>query len=471
MKKYFSILSDMEHKIREGQYSPGQKLPSVRSAAELYGCSVSTITRAYAELEKRHAIYSIPQSGFYVVVKPEDWRNNTDSETIDFASASPDVDLFPYLDFQHCLNKAIDTYKYQLFTYGDAQGLKTLRQTLVSHLVGDQVFAKVERIIVTSGVQQALEILAKMPFPNGKATVLVEQPSYDIYLRFLETEGVPVCGITRTATGIDLRELEEKFRSGRIKFFYTMSRYHNPLGTSYSAEERKAIAGLAGKYDVYVVEDDYMADLGAERRFDPIYAYDRTSHVVYLKSFSKIIFPGLRLGAVVLPERLLKTFHAYKRYADTSSLSQAALEVYIRNGMYERHKHKICSQYAARIRALNKAVERYNDAGLIEVSGVSSGVYMQFKLPRTVNMERLTKRLAARNVSVVSGKGFYLSDYPEREKFLRISISRAQPEQIDEGVKAIVEEVKRGSRLGAGGSAASSNRAVSASLWPFIRGE
>ncbi|AJY75184.1 PLP-dependent aminotransferase family protein [Paenibacillus beijingensis] len=446
MKKYHSILSDLEYKIMDGKYNPGQKLPSVRTAAELYGCSVSTIVRAYAELEKRHEIYSIPQSGFFVVEKQEDWRHNTDCETIDFASASPDLNVFPYLDFQHCLNKAIDRYKYQLFTYGDPQGLKSLRQTLVSHLAGDQVFTKAEQIIITSGIQHALEILAEMPFPNRKRAVMVEQPSYDLYLRFLEAKGIPVSGIARTATGVDLRELEEKFKSGAIKFFYTMSRYQNPLGTSYRAEERKAIADLAGKYDVYVVEDDYMADLGAERRFDPIYAYNRTSHVIYLKSFSKIIFPGLRLGAAVMPERLLETFYAYKRNYDTSLLSQAALEVYIKNGMYERHKHKICSRYAERIRAVNEAVNRYNEAGLIEVSRVDSGVYMQFKLPRTVNMERLLKRLAARKVSVVSGKPFYLTDYLEREKFLRISISRAQPEQIDEGVKAIVEEVKRGSR-------------------------
>ncbi|MDQ0061667.1 aminotransferase-like domain-containing protein [Paenibacillus harenae] len=446
MKKYFSILSDMENKIREGQYVPGQKLPSVRSSAESYGCSISTITRAYAELEKRHAVYSIPQSGFYVVEKPGDWRDNRDGKMIDFATVLPDLDAFPYLDFQHCLNKAIDIYKYDLFTYGDPKGLESLRHTLVSHLAGDQVFAKAEQIIVTSGAQQALEILAKMPFPNGNAAVLVEQPSYDIYLRYLEAEGIPVHGIARTAAGIDLRELEQKFGSGGIKFFYTMSRYHNPLGTSYNADERKAIARLAGKYDVYVVEDDYMADLGAERQFDPIYAYDRSSHVVYLKSFSKIIFPGLRLGAIVLPERLLKTFRIYKSYPDTSLLSQAALEVYIKNGMYERHKHKICSLYASRMRALNESVERYNEAGLIEVPGVSSGIYAQFKLKPTVNMERLIKRLAQRNISVVPGKAFYLSDYLEREKFLRISISQTRPEQIDEGVKAIVEEVRQGSR-------------------------
>src|SRR5690606_36126472 len=106
-----------------------------------------------------------------------------------------------------------------------------LRETLVSHLVNTQVFTKAERVVVTSGAQQALEILAKMSFPNQNKTILVEQPSYDYYLHFLEREGIPVCGIARTTSGIDLSELEQKFSNGGIKFFYTMSRYHNPLGT------------------------------------------------------------------------------------------------------------------------------------------------------------------------------------------------------------------------------------------------
>jgi DNA-binding transcriptional MocR family regulator len=433
----------MELKINEGHYRPGQKLPSVRDAAKLYGCSVSTVVRAYEELEKRHAIYSISQSGHYVVDKPEGVSSGKDDSKIDFSSALPDSNVFPYLDFQHCLNKAIDTYKQQLFTGGDSGGLSKLRQTLVSHLANDQVFAKMEHIIITSGAQRALEILAKMPFPNRKETLLVEQPSYDIYLRHLEAEGIPVVGIPRRADGIDLQELEQKFKNGGIKFFYTMSRYHNPLGTTFSAEERKAIAGLASKYDVYVVEDDYMGDLGEEKEFDPIYAYSRTAHVVYVKSFSKIIFPGLRLGAVVLPERLLETFLAYKGHADTSLLSQAALDVYIKNGMYERHKHKISSQYAARIRAVNDAVSRQNGEGWVALSGVDSGVYIQFKLPQTVNLDRLMKRLSARNVMAVTGKQFYLTNWLEREKFLRISISLVKPERIEDGVRVIMEEVRR----------------------------
>lgn len=448
MKKYFWILSDMENKIREGLYIPGRKLPSVRQAAELYGCSISTVTRAYAELEKRHAIYSVPQSGYYVVEKPGDWRDKRDGSMINFATVLPDLDAFPYLDFQHCLNKAIDIYKYDLFTYGDPRGLESFRHTLASHLAHDQVFAKAERIMVTPGAQQALEILSRMPFPSGRTAVLAEQPSYDVYLRFLETEGIPVYGIARTAAGIDLSELETRFRSGAIKFFYTMPRYHNPLGTSYSLEQKRAIARLADKYDVYVLEDDYMADLGAERSADPIFACDGGSRVIYLKSFSKIIFPGLRLGAIVLPERLLETFRAYKIYPDTSLLSQAALEVYIKNGMYERHKHKISSMYASRMKALNESVERHNEPGLMEAPVIGSGIYSHFKLKPTVNVERLIKRLTERKVSVVNGKRFYLSNYLEREKFLRISISQTRPEQIDEGIRAIAEELKRGNGRG-----------------------
>lgn len=295
---------------------------------------------------------------------------------------------------------------------------------------------------MTSGIQQVLEILAKMPFPNGNHAILVEQPSYNVYLRYLEVEGIPVSGILRTAKGIDLEELERKFRAGGIKFFYTMSRYQNPLGTMYSADERRAISRLASKYNVYVVEDDYMADLGIERSFEPIYSYKQTSHVIYLKSFSKIIFPGLRLGAMVLPEALVDTYRMIRRYADTSLLSQAALEIYMNNGMFEWHKNRIASRYSERIRILNAALQQHNAQGWVETPDIRSGIYAQFKIPLTVNLERLIEKLAEKNIRVRSGKQFYLSNYLDREKFLRISVSRARSEQINEGIKEIIEEVR-----------------------------
>jgi len=443
LKKYRSVMENIEGKIEDGTYRPGDQLPSIRAAAAAYGCGTGTITRAYAELERRHAIYAIPQSGYYVVERPGGSHSDKDSDLIDFSSALPDVDVFPYLDFQHCLNKAIDTYKHELFTYGNPKGLEKLRRTLVSHLAEDQVFADAGRIFVTSGASPALEALARMRFPNGKEKILIEQPSYDIYTKFLEAGSIPVSGIARSAIGMDMNELEERFKNDSIKFFYTMPRFHNPIGTSYSTQDRRRIAELASKYDVYIVEDDYMADLGMESGFDPIYSYNRTSHVIYVKSFSKIIFPGLRLGAIVLPEKLAGTFLAAGQYSGPSLLSQSALEVYMNNGMYARHKSRICSQYTARIRMLNEALRRWDQEGIIETSHSGAGIYVQFKLPKTVNLERLIYSLAARGVSAMSGKGFYLSNWLDREKFLRISISRAKPEKIEGGVITILEEVKK----------------------------
>ena len=111
--------------------------------------------------------------------------------------------------------------------------------------------------------------------------------------------------------------------------------------------------------------------------------------------------------------------------------------------MYERHKQKIYSQYETRMQALNAALQRYEGTGFIEAMPGDGGIYKLFKLPQTVNLERLIRRLQERNVHVVSGKLFYLSDYLMREKFIRISISRARLDQIEEGVRVIVEEVKR----------------------------
>ena len=124
MYKYLHILNDIEKMIQHGEIKEGQKLPSIRSLVAQYECNKATVIRALHELEKRHIIYSVPQSGYYVVKKSGSTIEN--KEIIDFASSAPDPDVFPYLDFQHCINKAIDTYKNDLFVYGTPKGLPSL---------------------------------------------------------------------------------------------------------------------------------------------------------------------------------------------------------------------------------------------------------------------------------------------------------------------------------------------------------
>ena len=120
MYKYIHVLNDLENMIEHGEIKEGKKLPSIRSLVTQSECNKATVIRALHELETRHIIYPAPQSGYYVVKKSRSTIEN--KEIIDFASSAPDPDVFPYLDFQHCMNKAIDTYKNDLFVYGTPKG-------------------------------------------------------------------------------------------------------------------------------------------------------------------------------------------------------------------------------------------------------------------------------------------------------------------------------------------------------------
>ena len=443
MHKYSLIFNDIEQRIEDGQIRSGQKLPSIRELSITYSCNKSTVIRAYTELENRHLIYSIPQSGYYAVQKRTDGIRPTGQLAYDFSSGAPDPELFPYLDFKHCINKAIDTYKNELFVYGTPQGLPSLLKVLTKHLANYQVFTNPSNIHVTTGVQQALSVLALMPFPNGKRGVLLEQPSYYLFIRLLELYQIPTIGITRTISGIDLDELERLFRTEDIKFFYTMPRFHNPLGSSYSEQTKKAIAQLAKRYDVYIVEDDYLADLENDMKSDPIFTYAST-HVVYLKSYSKILFPGLRVGAAVLPTDLTPTFSNYKKLSDidSSMLSQAALEIYIQSGMFERRKRKIRDSYSRRLMHLNKSLLANSDSAYLSFTEVISGVYTHVIVPDHLHIPTLLDRLRKKRVILQDLEPYYLPAF-KPDHLLSLSVTQLSEERIETGVRLIADEIKR----------------------------
>ncbi|MDQ0091428.1 DNA-binding transcriptional MocR family regulator [Paenibacillus anaericanus] len=448
MKEYAKIMNDIERRIDDGEIRGGQRLPSIRQLAEHYSCSKSTIIRAYSELEKRHLVYSIPQSGYYVVLKKVELEPSAGHSVIDFSSAAPDPNLFPYLDFQHCLNKAIDMYRSHLFTYGTPQGLPSLLNVLSKHLTNHQVFTSPEYIMITSGVQQALAILSTMPFPSGKRTVLLEQPSYHLMIQLLGSYGIPAKGIARSESGIDLYELEHLFRTGNIKMFYTIPRFHNPLGTSYSEKTKKAIGELAKRYDVYVVEDDYLADMETDTKSDPIFAYG-SSHVIYLKSYAKILFPGLRLGVAVLPPALLDTFSMHKRLSDidSSMLSQAALEIYIQSGMFERRKQKIKTTYYNRMQKLIHALDTFNDTDDIHHAQISSGVHTHIVLPEQLYVPSLINRLSKKGIILKEIEPSYLPSFAHKQSMLKLSITKVVEDQIEEGIRTLFAEIKKTRRL------------------------
>lgn len=166
MEKYMNVMIEVESLIEGGTFQEGARLPSIRQLAERFHVSKSTVIRALQELEKRHIIYAVPKSGYYLIKNEKSRSENKQVSLILQPRRHPDI--FPYRDFQHCINKAIDMYKNDLFIYGTPQGLPSLIRVLQRLLSDYQVFAKERNIFITSGVQQALSLLSLMPFPNGK---------------------------------------------------------------------------------------------------------------------------------------------------------------------------------------------------------------------------------------------------------------------------------------------------------------
>jgi len=147
MYKYLTIINLIESQIQTGNLQEGEKILSIRALADIFECSKSTVIKALQELEKRHMVYSIPKSGYYVV-KKNFADINVLSDEVDFATSAPDWTQFPYVDFQHCINKAINTYQQDLFIYGTPRGLPSLIDVVQNQLNTYQVFTKKENIFI-----------------------------------------------------------------------------------------------------------------------------------------------------------------------------------------------------------------------------------------------------------------------------------------------------------------------------------
>jgi DNA-binding transcriptional MocR family regulator len=440
--KYEEIIGYIKNEISAGNFAYKRRLPSIRAISQLFTCSIGTVLKAYDKLEEDHIIYSSPKSGYYVIEDSTD-KNTEENLTIDFSAGVPDVKTFPYKNFQHCLNKSIELYKETLFDYSDPRGLNSLINVLTKHLQQYQIFTKPDNIVITSSSQQALNILSTMPFPNGKSNILVEQPTYYGMIKFLELNNISALGIERGLNGINLDELEKMFKYGNIKFFYTIPRFHNPTGTSYSKKEKKAIVKLAEKYNVYIVEDDIALDLDASKKNDPMFTYDTLSKVIYLKSYSKILMPGLGVAALILPNLLINTFLRYKKWIDANSptLSQGALEIYIKNGMFDTQRKNMIKLYSDRICCLKSVLASCNYPE-ITWNVPDSGYFGCLYVNSALQYNKIASSLWNKNIQLFDTSACFLKEY-RNNNYFRITISRVTDKQIKKGIPIILNTIEK----------------------------
>lgn len=329
--KYQAVVSFLKKGIESGKFPTGSRLPSIRQLSLDFHCSKDTVQRALLELRHEQYLYAKPQSGYYVLEQGQ--HQDLEIEVTDEHASA-------YDDFRLCVNETLIGRENYLFNYYDNQeGLEELRQSVHQLLFNQALYCKPDQLVLTSGTQQALFILSQIDFPSKGEEILVEQPTYHRMNRLLVAQGLAYQTIERRIDGIDLDELEEQFKSGKIKFFYTIPRYHYPLGHSYSDQEKRAILDLANHYGVYIVEDDYLGDLDPKKR-QTFHYLDTEDRVIYIKSFSTSLFPALRITALILPNALKDAFVSYKNILDYDSnlIMQKALSLYIDSQLFEKNR-------------------------------------------------------------------------------------------------------------------------------------
>ncbi len=336
MNKYQEIIQDILEGIEKHRFKRGEKLPSIRQLSQDYQCSKDTVQKAMLELKYQNKIYAVEKSGYYILEDQDSKNQMVELDPADFQE-------LPYEDFRVCLHESLIGRENYLFNYYHQQeGLAELISSVQQLLMDYHVYTKKDQLVITAGSQQALYILTQMDFETEKTEILLENPTYSRMIDLLQHQAIPYQTIERDFDGIDLGKLEEIFQTGKIKFFYTIPRLHNPLGSTYDTASKTAILKLAKKYGVYIVEDDYLADFDASRSL-PLHYLDTDNLVIYIKSFTPTLFPALRIGAIGLPQQLKTAFIKHKGLIDydTNLIMQKALSLYIDNGMFARNTQNL----------------------------------------------------------------------------------------------------------------------------------
>lgn len=336
MDKYQRIIQDILEGIESHQFKRGEKLPSIRQLSQDYQCSKDTVQKAMLELKYQNKIYAVEKSGYYILEDQDSKNQMVELDPADFQE-------LPYEDFRVCLHESLIGRENYLFNYYHQQeGLAELISSVQELLMNYYVYTKKDQLVITAGSQQALYILTQMNFGPKKTEILLENPTYSRMVDLIQYQAIPYQTIERDLEGIDLIKLEEIFQTGRIKFFYTIPRLHNPLGSTYDMATKTAILDLAKKYGVYVVEDDYLADFDTSHSL-PLHYLDTDNLVIYIKSFTPTLFPALRIGAISLPQQLKPAFISHKSLIDydTNLIMQKALSLYIDNGMFARNTQNL----------------------------------------------------------------------------------------------------------------------------------
>lgn len=366
---------------------------------------------------------------------------------ISFAGGMPGNELFPLKEMDEIYNSLTIAEKQVAMQYGPTNGLPTLLESLSSYLEAKGLPVKTNRLLITTGSLQAINILAKAFIDPGD-TILVENPSFIGALSAFRSYQANLITVPLNSDGIDIAALKGKIGTTepKPKFFYYSPHFHNPAGTIYSQDVKKQLVELMTDKDIPIIEDDVYSDL---------YFYDEDIQnlklmkaddpqgidVCYTGSFSKILGPGLRLGWMLVPEHIYQKCELIKQSFDacSPSFSQVLADKFIRNGYIESYVEGVRQEYKKRALAMSACLEKHLPS-YVKWDKPRGGFYIWLHLPQGTDSTEILKIAIEKGTVFVTGKTF--DPDGKRNDKMRISYCNTPVEVIEKGIPIIAEAIK-----------------------------
>jgi DNA-binding transcriptional MocR family regulator len=466
---YSQIVSEVRRMISSGALNIGDRMPANRELARTLGVNRNTVTTAYAELAADGLITSRVGSGTYVNRKPEpapttrigehvspapmswesllsvqsrdNWLQEMSSydgrgDLIPLALALPTADLFPLDDFRRCVDQVLRRQGRVLLQLGTTSGYAPLQEYIASQLALSGVKVSPDEVLITNGCQQSLDLIRQILVEPGEEVAL-ENPTYPGALSVFCGAGSKYFSVPVGESGLDLNVLDDVLSQRRAKLIYVVPSFQNPTGVTMKSAARRRLIEIAARYRVPIVEDDIYGQL----RYDgpevpPLKALDEHGLVIYISSFSKVGFPGLRVGWIAAPRIVVDHLNRVKQRSDLHAglLAQAAIHEFAKRGLLQKHIKRVKKAYAQRRDAMLESLEKHlpDDAAWNRPEG---GMSVWVRLPDSLNGKQLLIEAVENGVTFISGDHFYASS--PQPNMMRLSFTMAGPQAIEEAVKRL----------------------------------
>jgi GntR family transcriptional regulator/MocR family aminotransferase len=420
------LAASLRDAISEARIGPGARLPSTRVLAAELGLARSTVVGVFEQLAAEGYITGRPGSGYFVAaplsaVRPRERAGPSAPRPLSrhgerlrgyspqfrgtprpFEAGHAEIDAGFIATWKRLASRALSGRSSLIWNYGDPQGELPLRRAIVNYLAAARgVRCQPEQIVVTSGTQQGLSLAVQLLLDPG-AAAWVEDPCYRATIEILSAAEARIVPVPVDEQGLDIAAGQRRGGPSPRLVYTTPSRQY-PLGMAMPLGRRVALLGWAAAEGVWIIEDDYESEFQAPGRALPsLQGLDRSGRVIYLGTFSKLLFPSLRLGYAVLPEDLVAPYIAARHLADrqSSALLQAMMTDFMEGGHFARHLKRMRARYAERQHFLTDLLAR-RLGNLLEIRPVESGMYLTAWLPEGWSDTATATALAAAGVAAV----------------------------------------------------------------------